>query len=424
MQISMAKHINKLTVFEHQPVRQGSGAAQLSAAELQALQLHHGEKGVPYFSLIHRGVKFNQYVGVLQVGKRLIEVLPKADKDDGEDLWRNRLIDMLRATSTLQVENTSSSQLKIKPNSVLDLYFELLIAEMEQLLHHGLVKQYRQTTGNRTALKGSLQFAQHLNHNLVHRERFYVRHTTYDRRHLLHQILYEALLLLQRLNTHPQLHHRIGRLLLDWTEQDRLRVYPTLFERLSFNRKTAPYRSAIQIAKMLLLNYHPDVSRGQEDVLALMFDMNQLWERFVYASLRRYTPEGITVHAQNTKPFWIPDQGQKRTMRPDILLKSAGQTIVLDTKWKRPNGYGPSPDDLRQLYVYLQYYGAQKAALVYPGGNKTVNGRFAPLPGVGLESWGAGSLLFLPVGNEVWNWQQEISAVVFKWRAKHPNPTK
>ena len=421
----MAKRIHTLTVFEHQPVRQGSGADQLSAAELQALQLHHGEKGVPYFSLIHRGVKFNQYVGVLQVGKRLIEVLPKADKDDGEDLWRNRLIDMLRATGTLQVENTSSSQLKIKPNSVLDLYFELLIAEMEQLLHRGLVKQYRQTTGNRTALKGSLQFAQHLNHNLVHQERFYVRHTTYDRRHLLHQILYEALLLLQRLNTHPQLHHRIGRLLLDWPEQDRLKAYPALFDRITFNRKTIYYRSAIQIAKMLLLNYHPDVSRGQEDVLALMFDMNQLWERFVYVSLRKYAPEGITVHAQNTKSFWTPDQGQKRMMRPDILFKSAGQkTIVLDTKWKRPNGYGPSPDDLRQLYVYLKYYGAEKAALVYPGGNKTVNGRFAPLPGVGSKFSGEGSLLFLPVGNEVWNWQQEISAVVFKWTAKHQNPTK
>ncbi|MEQ8705825.1 MAG: hypothetical protein RIC19_17995 [Phaeodactylibacter sp.] len=164
--------------------------------------------------------------------------------------------------------------------------------KIEQLLHRGLVKQYSQTTGNRTALKGSLQFAQHLNHNLVHRERFYVSHTTYDRKHLLHQILYEALLLLQRLNTHPQLHHRIGRLLLDWAEQDRLKAYPALFDRITFNRKTIYYRSAIQIAKMLLLNYHPDVSRGQEGVLALMFDMNQLWERFVYVSLRKHTPEG------------------------------------------------------------------------------------------------------------------------------------
>jgi 5-methylcytosine-specific restriction enzyme subunit McrC len=404
-----------LTVFEHQPLRCGKGPQQLSRQELEALQQHHGEQGVKYYSLIHRGIKFNQYVGVLQVGKRLIEVLPKADKDDGEERWRDRLIDMLRATGTLQVENTSSSQLKIKPHSVLDLYFELLIAEMEQLLHRGLVKQYRQTTGNRRALKGSLQFAQHLNHNLVHRERFYVRHTTYDRKHLLHQILYEALLLLERINTHSQLQHRIGRLLLDWPPQDRLKVYPALFERMTFNRKTIPYRNAIQIAKMLLLNYHPDVSRGQEDVLALMFDMNQLWERFVYVSLRKHAPEEVEVRAQNTKLFWSSGQGRKKTMRPDILLKYGGQTVVLDTKWKRPNDSGPSSDDLRQLYVYLKYYGAGKAALVYPGAGKVVDGYFAPLSEQESESCSRGRLLFLSVRESIQEWQERIANKVVSW---------
>ena len=406
-----------ITVFEHQPLHQGERQDQLSVRELQALQQHYGDEGVKYYRLIHRGVKFNQYVGVLQVGRRLIEVLPKADKDDGEERWRNRLIDMLRATGTLQVENTSSSQLKIKPNSVLDLYFELLIAEMEQLLHRGLLKQYRQTTGNRNALKGSLQFAQHLNRNLVHRERFYVRHTTYDRKHLLHQILYEALLLLQRLNTHPQLHHRIGRLLLDWPPQDRLKVYPTLFDQLSFNRKTAPYRSAIQIAKMLLLNYHPDVSRGQEDVLALMFDINQLWERFVYGSLRKYAPEGVEVRAQNTKLFWSSEEGRSNTVRPDILLEFEGKRVVLDTKWKRPNGYGPSSDDLRQLYVYLKYFGAGKAALVYPGADENVSGYYALLSDE--KSHTNGSMMFLPIGDGVIKWQEVIATRVIKWTSNN-----
>ena len=143
--------------------------------------------------------------------------------------------------------------------------------------------------------------------------------------------------------------------------------------------------------------------------------MKQRDERFVYGSLRRYAPEGMTVHAQNTKPFWTPDQGQKRNMRPDILLKSSDQIVVLDTKWKRPNGNGPSPDDLRQLYVYLKYYGAQKAALVYPGKGKAVNGCFAPLPGQTAEYMDRGSLLFLPVGEEVRIWQQTIKDQVEAW---------
>uniref|UniRef100_UPI003D123C0B 5-methylcytosine restriction system specificity protein McrC n=1 Tax=Phaeodactylibacter xiamenensis TaxID=1524460 RepID=UPI003D123C0B len=136
---------------------------------------------------------------------------------------------------------------------------------------------------------------------------------------------------------------------------------------------------------------------------------------FVYASLRRYAPKDMTVHAQNTKTFWTPDQGQKRMMRPDILLKSAGQTIVLDTKWKRPGGFGPSSDDLRQLYVYLKYYGAEKAALVYPGGNKTVNGRFSLLPNQEFKDKDKGSLLFLPVENGGVGWQKAVSEHIYTW---------
>jgi 5-methylcytosine-specific restriction enzyme subunit McrC len=392
------------------------GQHQLSAKELEALQRHYGEQGVPYYSLIHRGVKFNGYVGVIQVGRRLIEVLPKADRSEAQDLWRDRLIGMLRATGTLQVENTGTSQLRVKPNSVLDLYFELLIAELEQLLYHGLAKQYRQTAGNRLALKGSLQFAQHLSQNLVHRERFFVRHTTYDHQHLLHQILYEALLLLHELNTHPQLHHRIGRLLLDWPEQPRLKVHPGLFERLPFYRKTEPYRPAVQIAKMLLLNYHPDVRHGHQDVLALMFNMDRLWERFVYVSLRD-SKLPISVKGQMSKVFWQPESGQPQRLRPDIVLHHQSQCFILDTKWKCPPNHSPSADDLQQLYAYLKYFQAAKAALVYPSSRAAaaVHGCY-PAIGPGFPEEGQGSLLFLPVGEGgVREWMGGIAGWVGGW---------
>lgn len=363
----MSKENKHITVFEHDTLRFDKGYPRISEEQFRALQKYYGN-GTPFFSLQHNGVKFNEYVGAIQVGGTLIEVLPKADKNETDKgTWHEILIGMLRAVGAFDIRSSSESNLKIKSNSILDLYFEMFIREVEYLLHNGLIKQYRKKEGNVTALKGSLQFARHIQLNLTHQERFYVGHTIYDFEHKLHFILFKTIRLLLHINTNAALHSRIGALLLNFPEMPDIRVTEALFEKLKFNRKTLRYKKAIEIAKMLLLNYHPDVAKGRHDVLALMFDMNLLWEQFIYATLRRLRTKGISVSAQFPEEFWKPDHGKTMRIRPDIWIKKDAEGIILDTKWKNLNGKNPSSDDLRQMYVYHDYFSAKKVALVYPG---------------------------------------------------------
>ncbi len=410
------KHI---TVFEHQSIKldQEIDGVKFDTHKLEAFEKYYGNSGVPYYSLINKGVRFNEYVGVIQVGDTVIEVLPKADKNDNDTTkWRSILIGMLRAVGIFDIHSPSSSSLKLKSNSILDLYFELFIKEVEYLLHSGLIKKYRKKEGNVTALKGCLQFGKHIQQNLTHQERFYVRHTTYDVEHQLHFIIYKTIRLLKQINMNVGLHSRIGALLLHFPEMPEIKVTEATFERIVFSRKNQSYKKAIDISKLLLLQYHPDVSRGRNDVLALMFDMNKLWEQFVYVSLRKHKEATTTITAQTTKFFWKPESGNRSKMRPDIVINTDKVgCVVIDTKWKNLGGYNPSPEDLRQMYVYHEYYKAGRVAMVYPGLESAIcRGSYLD-PKTGLEIGKECSVISLAVENEIKPWQREIYKKIENW---------
>lgn len=377
------QELKHIIVFEHQRLLvDQEGEYYLSAGQHQALEAYYGNYS-PFFNLIRNGVQFCQYVGVLQVGDTIIEVLPKADKLTGKEAvqkWQNLLISMIRTVWGFPVKDAGTSDLKLKHNSVLDLYFELFMAEVEKLMHLGLIKKYIREERNSTALKGKLAFTKHIQKNLVHQERFYIETTSYTKQHDLHRILYAALKFVSQLNRNELLKSRIGNLLLNFPEQHSIKVNPSTFNRLQYDRKSIVYKAALEIAELLLLNYHPDISQGRKNVLALMFDMNALWEQFVLRVLRRDL-QGYNVRGQVSKRFWKSTEAivaLSSSMRPDIVLrhKENNKVFILDTKWKNLHDKGPSTDDLRQMYVYHEYFDATMVALVYPGDELKISGSY------------------------------------------------
>jgi 5-methylcytosine-specific restriction enzyme subunit McrC len=123
------------------------------------------------------------------------------------------------------------------------------------------------------------------------------------------------------------------------------------------------------LARLIILNYSPDLRGGQEHVVAILFDMNKLFERFIFVQLRRaerlYADRGLRIAGQVSKRFW-----SSKTIRPDVVAvfnhATGTDRVILDTKWKVPKDGQPADDELKQMYAYNVHLGGHRSVLVYP----------------------------------------------------------
>lgn len=356
-----------IQVFEHQTLKIGQ-YPNFTEKIWEAMMRFNDRHQQRYFTIVHRGVKFRHYVGVLQVGRLTIEILPKADKHENADKkhWQSVLISMLKTCRLLKIESLSNAQLRLQQHFILDLYFELFIEEVEKLLHEGLIKKYRNTIDNQSAMRGRMHFSKQIQHNTVHKTRFFVEHSTYDFDHLFNQILSQTISVLQRIVKNPLLLDKLQRLQLHFPKVEHINIQAHHFHNLQFDRKSQRYRTALEISRLILLNYSPDIRGGNHDVLAMLFDMNVLFEEFIFRQLKRLEySENIEVIGQPSRKFWINPKSS-RSLRPDILIQKDDETIILDTKWKVLKRTSPSDQDLRQMYAYANIFKASKTVLIYP----------------------------------------------------------
>lgn len=407
----------QFTVSEHRPLRVKDVNAKgetFTELDLAVLVKYYGssEKGLPYFSLGHNCVWFCEYVGVLQIGHLTIEVLPKVDDADNAD-WQKRLIEILHTVHNFDVAVTGNANLTLKSNSILDYYFNLFLAENEKLLHSGLVKKYRNVETNRHSLKGKLLVGKQVTVNAVHKERFFVRHTTYDQNNVFNGLLYKTLKLIRTVSRNGAVYSNAAALILYFPELPDLAVSQHTFDQLHFDRKTEAYKPALAIARLLLLHFHPDIRQGGDNVLALMFDMNLLWERFVFVTLRKLLKD-YTVKEQVPKPYWRMDGHRSVSLKPDIKLTKDGRTYIIDTKWKNIGTGKPGYADLQQMFAYTKYFSSAHTLLLYPGENDIFKkGSFYHETERDLNYPCSVGVIALKGKEPISEWQREIS-----WRVK------
>lgn len=140
--------------------------------------------------------------------------------------------------------------------------------------------------------------------------------------------------------------------------------------KVHFTRLNRHYRNALGLASLILRYASVEHRAGDTAATAYLFDMWQIFEDFLGATLKASLEgRGGVVELQRTGECL--DEGSLLALRPDIVWsQSGGVRAVLDAKYKavRFEQY-PNPD-VYQMLAYCVRYGLSDGHLIYASGEE------------------------------------------------------
>ncbi|MGJ0372104.1 McrC family protein [Aliarcobacter cryaerophilus] len=309
------------------------------------------------------------YVGVIQTKDgTTIEILPKI-KNATTEKSKDILIKMLKTLKNSPFKNLSVANLKSSKIPLFEIFISMFLEELTVLVRNGIKSDYISKEENLKFLKGKLKISEQIKYNTIHKERFFVQYEEFISNRVENRIIKTTLQFLynkSKLNKNQQ---RIREFLFVFDEIEISHNIKTDFSKIKLNRQMKDYEQVLLWCKTFLFENSFSPYKGNDIAFALLFDMNLLFESFVYSYLKK-SSNFQDIKSQDRTHHLAYENGIGRfRLKPDIVIN--GGKIIADTKWKilsEDKAYnGVLQDDMYQLYAYgTKYNNCEKIYLIYP----------------------------------------------------------
>ena len=309
------------------------------------------------------------YVGVIQTKDgTTIEILPKI-KNATTEKSKDILIKMLKTLKNSPFKNLSVANLKSSKIPLFEIFISMFLEELTILVRNGIKSDYISKEENLKFLKGKLKISEQIKYNTIHKERFFVQYEEFISNRVENRLIKTTLQFLynkSKLNKNQQ---RIREFLFVFDEIEISHNIKTDFSKIKLNRQMKDYQQVLLWCKTFLFENSFSPYKGNDIAFALLFDMNLLFESFVYSYLKK-SSNFQDIKSQDRTHHLAYENGIGRfRLKPDIVIN--GGKIIADTKWKilsEDKAYnGVLQDDMYQLYAYgTKYDNCEKIYLIYP----------------------------------------------------------
>ena len=250
--------------------------------------------------------------------------------------------------------------------SLTEGFITLFLNTLQQRVRRGLLMGYRTEEESLTTVRGRVRTADQLRRRFGLPLPVEVAYDDYTVDVDENRILKAALRRLQANRpASRELRSRIAEALGGFVSVTDVAYSPRRLPRLRYTRLTERWRGVLELAFLILRNAAVELQTGSHSITALLFNMNDVFEDFVFESLRRRLGPDFTGGDAWRQGYALKlDEDGSLLPEPDLAWWHGQRCIFVgDAKYKQTAEGKLS--DLYQLLAYCTATGLEEGLLVY-----------------------------------------------------------
>jgi len=390
--MNKSMYISEFGVFQKSTINKQSSSDSLLLDRanwntLEEIVLNSNSKIFSYLNSPNR-IRVNSYIGVISLNNIHVEVLPKTSRNDKVDLIQNRkrLLKMISRVYNLNLFQSTNANLQLSNKPLIEVLIERYLKLLAGVIKKGVAREYKNVYGFEKFIKGKLLLSKQLRMPKPQMNRAHIEfdELSFDRpeNRLIKstlEVLRKRSLAQGNSNLVEKLNIMLNEVPISSSIKNDLNSWRT-------SRDMLHYQALLPFIKFILYEQSPETIKGEHRGISFLFQMEELFEKYVYEVLKSTYKEPYKLKKQISS-MYIARQGERNmfSLKPDIALFKDGNCIsILDTKWKLldqnnefsesiyNSNYGMKQADIYQLFTYGEKYlhGKGEMYLIYPATSK------------------------------------------------------
>ena len=326
------------------------------------------------------GIKTKSWVGVIKYKNLHLEILPKlisADaNNDGKiseaerSIILKNLIFMLSYTKNLDIKTNDNAKLSTEKNPFIEILIREFATSLFEALKRLTPKRYVREEENLNYLKGKIKFSENIRYNCTNQAKFYCEYDEFSENNLLNQLFLFVSTCLYNISNNSYNKKTLKFIINYYSDISFVRFDKFKVRKIKLTRNQELCKKSFNLAKMFVEQTSVDLSKNKFENITLVWDMNKLFEEFIFELIKRKIPECKAI-AQKPKRLLKRENVTRRDTRIDILIQNP--QVIIDTKYKKFTDFDDiSSADIYQVTTYCLLHNYKRAILLYPQYDKKV----------------------------------------------------